>query len=98
MASLQSIAIRREAELNRITAAVDALAKDFGVNAPEFPARGRDQDMLRNQQFAWMADVLESITNPKAAPSPADEAQDAPEADIVRTTTIERAPKKGKAS
>lgn len=107
MASAQAIAVGREAELKRITAAVEALAKDFGVNAPEFPARGKDADLLRNQQFAWMADVLEAITGPKAAKaaptpnadeSPADGAQDAPEAAIVRTTTIDRAPKKGKAS
>lgn len=58
MASKQSIAVTREAELNRITAGATALADRFGIDVPDFPARGKDPELLRNEQFRWVADTL----------------------------------------
>lgn len=78
MASKQAIAVDREAHLNRIGAAVAALAEQRGMEIPEFPARGRDQDLLRNRQFAWMADVLEAAVGGQDAPEPPDEGDNTP--------------------
>ena len=61
MATAEQIGIRREAAMNRLTAAAKRITTDTGVELPDFPTTGKDPEQLRAQQIEWTADALEAV-------------------------------------
>jgi hypothetical protein len=68
MASQVSIAIERDAAIERINAALEGLSDDAGVPYDGIPVQGRDQSIVNKNQLVFIADTLEALLV-KDAPS-----------------------------
>lgn len=62
MADRVSLAIRQEQAINRLEAAIAALAGKSGLELPVIPRRGNDAEMLRALQLEAIAESIETVT------------------------------------
>lgn len=98
MASKQAVAIQREQETERLVRAVARIGRRLGLDAAtEYPTTGRDPEMVRNAQLAWVADAVEAIDGAlKSADFPADgSAAQRAKADLTAALGARGKPEKG---
>jgi hypothetical protein len=68
MATVERLAIRREAALNRLSAAVQSLTEQHDLDLGEFPVTGKDALMLQAEQIEWTANALEALADAPGSP------------------------------
>lgn len=64
MASQVSIAIERDAAIDRINAALALLSQQGGRPYDGIPVQGRDQQIVNKNQLVYIADTLDALVTP----------------------------------